>query len=152
MIFFWLHVKKRPKRHVFFLYSARSPHRTAKPSRGCLPLAHPRALPSVIISDRRSPSAMCEFPFECWGCKNNNNKTNRRRVWSGQALATTFFTGTAWAGLCLVHHQQPTERATRESTGPAAWCVCFQVAKPPRLKSGGIHFRNRARPRASAVV
>ena len=54
---------------MFFLYSARSPHRTAKPSRGCLPLAHPRALPAVIISDRRSPSAMCEFPFECWGCR-----------------------------------------------------------------------------------
>ena len=65
---FWLHVKKRTKRH-FFLCSARSPHRTAKFSRGCLPLAHPRALPAVMVSDRRSPSAMFEFPFEClaWG-------------------------------------------------------------------------------------
>jgi hypothetical protein len=53
---------------MFFLYSVRSPHRTAKPSRGCLPLAHPRALPAVMFSDRRSPSAMCEFPFECLGC------------------------------------------------------------------------------------
>ena len=55
---------------MFFLYSARWPHRTAKPSRGCLPLAHPRALPAVKVSDRRSPSAMFEFPFECWcwGC------------------------------------------------------------------------------------
>ena len=46
----------------------RWPHRTAKPSRGCLPLAHPRAPPAVVVSDRRSPSAMCEFPFECLGC------------------------------------------------------------------------------------
>ena len=53
---------------MFFLYSVRSPHRTAKPSRGCLPLEHPRALPAVFLSDRRSPSAMCEFPFEWWGC------------------------------------------------------------------------------------
>ena len=55
---------------MFFRCSVRSPHRTAKPSRGCLPLAHPRrALPAVVVfSDRRSPSAMCEFPFECWGC------------------------------------------------------------------------------------
>ena len=54
----------------FFFDSARSPHRTAKrqTSRGCLPLAHPRALPAVVLSDRRSPSAMCEFPFEWWGC------------------------------------------------------------------------------------
>ena len=58
--------EKRTKGHVCS-DSARSPHRTAKPSRGCLPLAHPRALPAVIHSDRRSPSAMCEFPFEYWG-------------------------------------------------------------------------------------
>ena len=77
---------------MFFLCSVRSPHRTAKPSRGCLPLAHPRALPAVVDSDRRSPSAMCEFPFECWGCAFG--------FWSGRALAT----GTAWAGLCLIHH------------------------------------------------
>ena len=53
---------------MFFGDSARSPHRTAKPSRGCLPLAHPRALPAVVLSDRRSPSAMCEVSFECLGC------------------------------------------------------------------------------------
>ena len=64
---FWLHVKNAQK-GMFFSDSARSPHRTAKPSRGCLPLAHPRALPAVVLSDRRSPSAMCEFPFEWWGC------------------------------------------------------------------------------------
>ena len=52
---------------IFFGDSARSPHRTDKPSRGCLPLAHPRALPAVVNSDRRSPSAMCESPFEWWG-------------------------------------------------------------------------------------
>ena len=39
----------------------------SEPSRGCLPLAHPRALPAVVVSDRRSPSAMFELPFECWG-------------------------------------------------------------------------------------
>ena len=62
--------KKTPKKACFFLYSARSPHRTAKPSRECLPLAHPRALPAaVVVSDRRSPSAMFELPFECLGCK-----------------------------------------------------------------------------------
>ena len=33
---FWLYVKKRTKRHVFFCDSARSPHRTTKPSRGRL--------------------------------------------------------------------------------------------------------------------
>ena len=43
-------------------------HRTAKPSRERLPLVHPRALPAVVVSDRRSPSAMFDFPFECWGC------------------------------------------------------------------------------------
>ena len=36
---------------------------TASPTRGCLPLAHPRALPAVVYSDRRSPSAMHELPF-----------------------------------------------------------------------------------------
>ena len=51
-----------------------SPHRTAKPSRGCLPLAHPRALPAVSFSDRRSPSAMCEFPFECLRCLGNGER------------------------------------------------------------------------------
>ena len=64
----WLHVKKRTKSMLFSDSARSSPHRTAKPSRGCLPLAHPRALPAVILSDRRSPSAMCEFPFGCWGC------------------------------------------------------------------------------------
>ena len=71
----WLHVTKMVKNvqssmcfSVFSDYSARSPHRTAKPSRGCLPLAHPRALPAVVLSDRRSPSAMCEFPCGWWGC------------------------------------------------------------------------------------
>ena len=53
---------------VIHHHHVRSPHRTAKPSRGCLPLAHPRALPAVVFSDRRSPSAMCEFLFGCWGC------------------------------------------------------------------------------------
>ena len=64
---FWLHVKNVQK-GMFLNDSARSPHRTAKPSQGCLLLAHPRAPPAVILSDRRSPSAMCEFPFEWWGC------------------------------------------------------------------------------------
>ena len=71
ILVFWLHVKKMVKnvqKGIFFSDSARSPHRTAKPSRGCLPLAHPRALPAVVVSDRRSPSAMCEFPFEWWEC------------------------------------------------------------------------------------
>ena len=58
---------------MLFLYSVRSPHRTAKPSRDCPPLAHPRALPAVILPDRRSPSAMFEIPFECCGCKNTEN-------------------------------------------------------------------------------
>ena len=64
---FWLHVKNVQK-GMFLSDSARSPHRTAKPSRGCLLLAHSRAPPAVILSDRRSPSPMCEFPFGCWGC------------------------------------------------------------------------------------
>jgi len=34
-----------------------------------IPLAHPRALPAAILSDRRSPSAMCDFPFQCLGCR-----------------------------------------------------------------------------------
>ena len=71
ILVFWLHVEKMVKnvqKGMFFNDSARSPHRTAKPSRGCLPLAHLRALPAVMVSDQRSPSAMCEFPFECLGC------------------------------------------------------------------------------------
>ena len=36
ILVFWLYVKKRTKRHVFFCDSARSPHRTTKPSRGRL--------------------------------------------------------------------------------------------------------------------
>ena len=57
-------------------------NRTAKPSRGCLPLAYLRAPPAVILSDRRSPSAMCEFPFEWWGCTRHahpNRQTADRR-------------------------------------------------------------------------
>ena len=69
VLVFWLQcVREKNGENIQKSDSARSPHRTAKPSRGCLPLAHPRALPAVVVSDRRSPSAMCEFPFEWWGC------------------------------------------------------------------------------------
>ena len=69
-LFFSFHglCENAQKGGMFYSDSAGSPHRTAKPSRGCLPLAHPRALPAVILPDRRSPSAMSEFPFEWWGC------------------------------------------------------------------------------------
>ena len=66
LIFFGC-TRKNVQKGIFFLHSTRSPHRTAKLSRGCFPLAHPRALPAVMVSDRRSASAMYEFPFECRG-------------------------------------------------------------------------------------
>ena len=52
---------------MFFLCSVRSPHRTAKPSRGCLPLAHPRAPLAVVvqIGDRRAPCS--NFHSSAWG-------------------------------------------------------------------------------------
>ena len=70
--------KKTYKKACFFLHSVTSPHRTAKPSPRCLPLAHPRALPAVVDSDRRSPSAMYEFPFECWGCERTHPAARKR--------------------------------------------------------------------------
>ena len=76
---------------MFFLYSARSPHRTAKPSRGCLSLAHPRALPAVVVSDRRSPSAMYEFPFGCWGCGNTRRRAQCPRSPEDLARAVLAF-------------------------------------------------------------
>ena len=91
ILVFWLHVKNVQK-GMFLSDSARLPHRTAKASRECLPLAHPRALPSVIPSDRRSPSAMCEFPFECLGCGSGSD--------SGQApVYGRFGVPPGWLGL-----------------------------------------------------
>ena len=63
-------------------------NRTAKPSRACLPLAHPRAPPAVVVSDRRSPSAMFGFPFECLGCRKPVHNTATQPGNKGQTSTT----------------------------------------------------------------
>ena len=76
---------------MFFLYSARSPHRTAKPSRGCLPLAHPRALPAVLVSDRRSPSAMCMAGFPLFAQGGHEKLTPKKPRGLRKTRRKTFF-------------------------------------------------------------